>query len=75
MGEQAENVPGVVKFFDVAKGYGFIKRDDGQMDVFVHVTDLRKSQIQELQAGDKVEFVVEQIQGKGPRATQVKRSA
>lgn len=70
-----EKVAGVVKFFDAAKGYGFIKRDDGQPDVFLHVTDLRKSKVQDVNAGDKLTFEVQQVTGKGPRAVQVAKSA
>jgi CspA family cold shock protein len=60
---------GVVKFFNDAKGYGFVTPDDGEKDIFVHVTGLTEgTQIRE---GDKVEFEVEDGQ-KGPVAVNVK---
>ena len=46
---------GVVKFFNSAKGFGFIKSDDGQ-EIFVHVTGLKC----EIKEGDNVTFEVEQ---------------
>lgn len=51
-------VHGVVKFFDEAKGFGFVRRDDGDKDVFLHISDLRESNVKDLGAGDKVSFVV-----------------
>lgn len=51
---------GTVKFFDVTKGFGFIKADDGSIDVFVHKTALEKSGIDVIEAGQKVEFVTQQ---------------
>lgn len=38
---------GIVKWFDGTKGYGFITRSNGEKDVFVHATDLRKSGIED----------------------------
>jgi CspA family cold shock protein len=38
---------GIVKWFDGRKGYGFITRSNGEKDVFVHATDLRKSGIED----------------------------
>ena len=38
---------GIVKWFDCKKGYGFITRANGEKDVFVHATDLRKSGIED----------------------------
>jgi CspA family cold shock protein len=59
---------GTVKFFNTAKGFGFITPDDGGKDVFVHINDLAGVVIQE---GSKVEFDV--VQGKkGPQASGVK---
>jgi len=50
---------GTVKFFNFAKGFGFIKPDDSSEDVFVHQTGLKSSRIQE---NDKVKFDVERGQ-------------
>ncbi|MBW9114684.1 cold-shock protein [Rhizobium cauense] len=47
---------GVVKWFNEEKGFGFIKPDDGQTDVFVHVSALQKSGLAGLQDGQKVQF-------------------
>ncbi len=59
---------GTVKFFNAAKGFGFITPDDGGKDVFVHANDLGGALINE---GSKVEFEV--VQGKkGPQASSVK---
>jgi CspA family cold shock protein len=49
---------GVVKFFNTSKGYGFIAPDGGGKDVFVHITALQRSNIQELAEGQKVSFEV-----------------
>jgi CspA family cold shock protein len=59
---------GTVKFFNAAKGFGFITPEDGGKDVFVHINDLGGAVLQE---GTKVEFDV--VQGKkGPQASGVK---
>ena len=58
---------GTVKFFNNAKGFGFITPDDGSKDVFVHVNGL----IDEIKEGDKVSFDVEEGQ-KGLNAIDVK---
>ena len=58
---------GTVKFFNNAKGFGFITPDDGSKDVFVHVNGL----IDEIKEGDKVSFDVEECQ-KGLNAVNVK---
>jgi len=47
---------GKVKFFNETKGFGFIKADDTQQDVFVHVSGL----IDEIQQDDEVNFDIEQ---------------
>ncbi len=47
---------GTVKFFNSAKGFGFIQPDDGTTDVFVHATALERAGMAPLQEGDKVSF-------------------
>ncbi|MGD8238233.1 MAG: cold-shock protein [Armatimonadota bacterium] len=60
---------GKVKWFNEAKGYGFIEMDDGT-DVFVHYSGIAGEGFKTLQEGQEVEFAVEQGE-KGPRATNV----
>lgn len=65
-----ERITGVVKWFNAAKGYGFINRDDGEADVFCHFSAIRSEGFKELVEGDKVEFAVAQAE-KGPAAEDV----
>jgi CspA family cold shock protein len=59
---------GTVKFFNTAKGFGFITPESGGKDVFVHINDTGGAVLQD---GSKVEFEV--VQGKkGPQASNVK---
>jgi|GEM_PF-1423360 CspA family cold shock protein len=48
---------GVVKFYSLAAGYGFIVDDETGGDIFVHVENLKKSDLVELNKGDKVSFL------------------
>ena len=50
---------GVVKFYNSAKGFGFIQPDDGGKDVFVHATALERAGIHTLGEGQKVSFDTE----------------
>jgi CspA family cold shock protein len=68
----AERVTGVVKWFNAQKGYGFIQRDDGQKDVFVHFSAIEAGGFRELREGEPVEFEVEQ-DARGPKAANVRR--
>jgi len=64
---------GTVKWFDDAKGYGFITPDDGGKDLFVHFSGISGEGFKTLPEGAKVEFVAEQGQ-KGPQAPADARS-
>ena len=60
---------GTVKFFNQAKGYGFVSPEDGGKDVFVHITAVQRSGIPELSEGLKISFEVqEDTRGRGPQA-------
>jgi cold shock protein len=54
-----EKATGTVKFFNSMKGFGFITRDDGQPDAFVHISAVERSGMRELNEGDKLEFDIE----------------
>jgi CspA family cold shock protein len=53
----AEREIGIVKWFDSAKGYGFIQRSQGE-DVFVHFRAIRGDGFRSLEGGQQVEFTV-----------------
>lgn len=60
---------GTVKFFNQAKGYGFVSPENGGKDVFVHITAVQRSGIPELSEGLKISFEVQEDQrGRGPQA-------
>ncbi len=56
---------GTVKWFNTAKGYGFIGSENGD-DIFVHFTSIRLNNARNLEKGQKVEFSVEE----GPKGLQ-----
>jgi cold shock protein len=66
-------IKGKVKWFNNAKGYGFIGRDDGP-DVFVHYSGISADGYKSLQEGDDVEFEIVDGQ-KGPQAANVTKLA
>lgn len=65
----SDRVQGTVKWFNSAKGYGFIEREDGE-DVFVHYSAIEGVGYKNLEEGQKVEFGIED-NPKGPQATSV----
>jgi len=54
-----ERSSGTVKFFNAMKGFGFIQRDDGQPDAFVHISAVERAGMSSLQEGDRLDFELE----------------
>lgn len=54
-----ETATGTVKFFNSMKGFGFIQRDDGQPDAFVHISAVERAGMGTLNEGDRVKFDIE----------------
>ena len=54
-----EKASGTVKFFNAMKGFGFIQRDDGQPDAFVHISAVERAGMPSLNEGDRLEFELE----------------
>ncbi|HXV96829.1 MAG TPA: cold-shock protein [Anaerolineae bacterium] len=67
----SEQETGTVKWFNDAKGYGFIERDAGKGDVFVHHSAISGSGFKTLREGQRVTFTVEPGR-KGPAAANVR---
>jgi CspA family cold shock protein len=60
---------GTVKWFDTAKGYGFITTDEGK-ELFIHYSSIKTEGFKQLKRGQKVEFEI--IEGdRGPQASEV----
>ena len=66
------SIKGKVKWFNGAKGYGFIEREDKQKDVFVHSSAAQAANL-ELSEGDELIFEIEDGQ-KGPSAVNLKKA-
>lgn len=64
---------GKVKWFNNQKGYGFITRDDGSGDVFVHYSAMKGDGFKSLAEGDNVEFEIVDSD-KGPKAANVSKA-
>ena len=62
-----ESSSGTVKFFNAMKGFGFIQRDDGQPDAFVHISAVERAGMTNLNEGDRLKFDIE-VDGRGKHA-------
>jgi len=69
---QVTRIKGTVKWFNNAKGFGFIGQESGP-DVFVHYSAVKSEGYKSLQEGDQVEFEIVQGQ-KGPQADNVTKT-
>jgi len=57
---------GTVQWFDIKKGFGFIRPKTGKKDIFVHIKDVHDSGYDKLYKGDKVEYeLMEEKRGRG----------
>jgi CspA family cold shock protein len=63
---------GKIKWFNDAKGFGFVTPDDGSKDVFVHFSSIQGEGFKSLAEGDKIEFEVQESE-KGPKAANVRK--
>ena len=57
---------GTVKWFNTAKGYGFIEPENGEKDVFIHISAVEKSGLKTLLENQKVSFEINQDKGRSP---------
>jgi len=62
---------GIVKWFNGAKGFGFITPDDGGKDLFAHFSEIQAGGFKSLAEGQRVEFVVREG-AKGPQAAEIR---
>ena len=55
---------GTVKWFNPRKGYGFIEPEEGDKDVFVHISAVKNSGMEDLEEGQELEFEIVENNGK-----------
>jgi CspA family cold shock protein len=68
-------ITGTVKFFNSAKGFGFITPEDGSKDVFVHATAVEQAGLRTLNEGDRVTFTLgDDRKGRGKQAAQLEKA-
>ena len=67
------SISGKVKWFNGAKGFGFIEREDKEKDVFVHSAAVRDAGLKYLNEGDEITFEVENGE-KGPSAVNLQKA-
>jgi len=73
-GKEKKRLNGTVKWFNVSKGYGFIKREDKEKDVFVHFSAVQNSGLKYLKKDEQLTFEVESSD-KGPSAVNLQKTA
>lgn len=66
---------GTVKWFNTQKGYGFIQPDDGQKDVFVHISAVERAGLGTLREGQKISYEIVADRRSGKSAADNLRSA
>jgi CspA family cold shock protein len=64
---------GTVKWFNATKGYGFIQPEDGSKDVFLHISDVQRSGLQDVREGDRLEYELQRGQQGKTSATNLRQ--
>ena len=59
LSEEMTMTTGTVKFFNMAKGFGFIEPEDGSKDAFVHISAVERAGLSSLSEGQKVSYEVQ----------------
>ena len=72
-GQEKKRLNGTVKWFNVSKGYGFIKREDKEKDIFVHLSAVKNSGLGYLKKDEQLTFEVESSD-KGPSAVNLQKT-
>ena len=73
-GQEKKRLNGTVKWFNVSKGYGFIKREDKEKDIFVHLSAVKNSGLGNLKKDEQLTFEVESSD-KGPSAVNLQKTS
>ena len=68
IGSGYDMATGTVKWFNAAKGFGFIQPDGGGQDVFVHISAVERAGMTDLQEGQKISFELEDDRKSGKKS-------
>ena len=68
IGSGYDMATGTVKWFNAAKGFGFIQPDGGGQDVFVHISAVERAGMNDLQEGQKISFELEDDRKSGKKS-------